>query len=346
MYNVSFPGLGIDLDISNTLTIGNFTVYWYGIIIATGLILAVIYGCANSKRLGIVADSLLNCVIVGVITGIIGARAYYVIFNWDYYGSHLDKIIAINEGGLAIYGGIIGALIGGLIVAKICKMNIPALLDVAAIGFLIGQGIGRWGNFFNQEAYGTATNLPWGMVSEGTNNIAVHPCFLYESIWCLLGVLLLHIFSYSKMRKYHGQIAILYLVWYGAERAVVEGLRTDSLMIPGTELRVSQILSVLMVITGIILLAVFKYRGVNNLSKTTVVNKDNTIDNQVPKPVASTLGLDDVDDVTKETASATAVTEETDISASKSFQELQSSEKSQEEKDIDDILNDVRKYTE
>lgn len=265
MYHVSFPGLGISVEINNQIQIFGLSIYWYGIIIATGLILAVIYGCVNSKRLGISADNLLNCVIVGVITGIIGARLYYVIFNWGYYSEHPDKIFAINEGGLAIYGGIIGALIGGLIVAKISKMNIPALLDVAAIGFLIGQGIGRWGNFFNQEAYGAPTDLPWGMISEGTNNIAVHPCFLYESIWCLLGVLLLHLFSKSKLRKYYGQIALLYLVWYGAERALVEGLRTDSLYIPNTGIRISQLLSIIMVVAGVALLVYFYIKKLNNL---------------------------------------------------------------------------------
>ena len=334
MYNVSFPGLGIDLDISNSLSIGNFTIYWYGIIIAVGLILAVIYGCANSKRFGIDADSLLNCVMVGVITGILGARAYYVIFNWDYYGSHLDKILAINEGGLAIYGGIIGALLGGLIVGKICKMNLPALLDVAAIGFLIGQGIGRWGNFFNQEAYGIATDLPWGMVSEGTNNIAVHPCFLYESIWCLLGVLLLHLFSHSKMRKYNGQIAILYLVWYGLERAIVETLRTDSLMIPGTDnVRVSMVLSLIMVVAGIFMLIFFRLKGLNNLSLATAVNDNNDNETATPQSVASTLGLDDVAENTND-----------EVTNEKS--QINESEKTEEEIDIDSILNDVKKYTE
>ena len=254
MYHVSFPGFGIDVDIVKQFDVFGIPIYWYGIIIATGLMLAVIYGSLNAKRLGISADKLLNCVIVGVITGIIGARLYFVLFQWDYYSVHPDKILAINEGGLAIYGGIIGALAGGLIVGRKEKMNIPALLDVAAVGFLIGQGIGRWGNFFNQEAYGVATDLPWRMVSEGTNGIAVHPCFLYESVWCLLGALLLHIFSYTKMRKYHGQMALIYMVWYGLERTFVEGLRTDSLYIPNTDFRVSQLLSAVIAITGLVML--------------------------------------------------------------------------------------------
>ncbi len=258
--NVSFPGLGINLEIERQFEIFGLSIYWYGVLIALGLVLAVIYGSYNSKRLGINPDKLLNCVIVGVITGILGARSYYVLFNLDYYASHPSKILAINEGGLAIYGGIIGALIGGLIVAKISKMNIPALLDVVSVGFLIGQGIGRWGNFFNQEAYGCATTLPWGMVSEATNNVIVHPCFLYESLWCLLGALLLHLFSHSKFRKYNGQMGLLYLVWYGTERAIVEGLRTDSLLIPNTNLRVSQLLSVLIAVIGLTLLIILYIR--------------------------------------------------------------------------------------
>lgn len=295
MYHVSFPGLGLNFDINNTIQIFGLQIYWYGIIIATGLILAVIYGSLNSKRLGISADELLNCVIVGVITGILGARLYYVIFNWDYYGANPIKILAINEGGLAIYGGIIGALIGGLIVAKISKMNIPALLDVAAIGFLIGQGIGRWGNFFNQEAYGTATNLPWGMVSEGTNNIAVHPCFLYESLWCLLGVLILHLFSHSKLRKYHGQMALIYLVWYGTERAVVEALRTDSLYIPNTKIRVSQVLSILIAIIGLISLIVLYIKKYKNLKpyieSVKTADQKNTISSPTIEVSETTKGI-------------------------------------------------------
>lgn len=273
--NVSFPGLGINLEISRQFELFGLSIYWYGIIIALGLVLAIVYASFNSKRLGVDPDKLLNCVIVGIITGILGARAYYVLFNWDYYGNNLDKILAINEGGLAIYGGIIGAVAGGLVVAKIQKMNIPAVLDIASIGFLIGQGIGRWGNFFNQEAYGTATSLPWGMVSEGTNNVIVHPCFLYESIWCLLGVLVLHIFSRSKYRKYSGQLGLLYLVWYGAERAIVEGLRTDSLLIPNTSLRVSQLLSILICAMGITLLVVFYKKKYNEIAVFTVPTPKN-----------------------------------------------------------------------
>ena len=265
MYHVHFPGLGIDVDIVKQFDVFGIQIYWYGIIIATGLILGLLYGSLNAKRLGISADKFLNCVIVGVITGIVGARLYFVLFQWDYYASHPHKILSINEGGLAIYGGIIGALAGGLIVGKKEKMNIPALLDVTAVGFFIGQGLGRWGNFFNQEAYGVATDLPWRMVSEGTNGIEVHPCFLYESLWCLLGALLLHIFSHTKMRKYHGQMALIYMVWYGLERTFVEGLRTDSLYIPNTDFRVSQILSAVIAVTGLAVLIVLHKKNYQKL---------------------------------------------------------------------------------
>lgn len=274
MFNVSFPGFGWEFTVSPfAFSIGGLTVRWYGLIIAIGLCLAVAYGCKVAKRFDITADKLLNCVIVGTITGIIGARLYYVLFSWDMYKDDLMGIFRINEGGLAIYGGIIGALIGGLIVAKITKMNIAGLLDVAALGFLIGQGIGRWGNFFNQEAYGTATDLPWRMVSEGTNMVGVHPCFLYESIWCLLGFVLLHFFSKSKFRKYYGQVGLIYLVWYGFERMFVEGLRTDSLYTPILGLRVSQVLSFVLFGAGIIALIILAYKKKSNIKAIAEENK-------------------------------------------------------------------------
>ena len=380
--NVSFPGLGIDLEIQRSFEVFGFTIYWYGVIIALGLILAIIYASYNSKRLGVNPDKLLNCVIVGVITGIIGARAYYVLFNLDYYASYPNKILAINEGGLAIYGGIIGALIGGLIVAKICKMNIPAVLDVASVGFLIGQGIGRWGNFFNQEAFGTATTLPWGMVSEGTNNVIVHPCFLYESIWCLLGVLLLHLFSRSKFRKYSGQMALLYLVWYGAERAIVEGLRTDSLLIPNTSLRVSQLVSVLICVIGITLLIILHVRKYENIvlytepvseTKSESISEvqteieeitssidsskqesENNNDKKEKKKFVVNVNPENLDlseeEKNSDNKEDTSKNTEAEQESSEEFfdiNDLADSEKTNKtDKEIDNILNDIRKRTE
>ena len=271
MYHVSFPGLGIELTIDPVaFSIGNFSIYWYGIIIAVGFTLAFCYVMINSKRFEINSDKLIDTIIVGLITGIIGARLYYVIFYpGDTYINDPLSILQIHEGGLAIYGGIIGGLAGGLTVAKIKKINIPSSLDLAALGFLIGQCIGRWGNFMNQEAFGTETSLPWGMVSENTlleTNNPVHPCFLYESLWCLLGFILLDIFS-RKFRKYNGQIFLLYIVWYGTERFLVEGLRTDSLMIPYIDLRVSQVLAVVSVIISIVFLVIFKNKNFHTTKK-------------------------------------------------------------------------------
>lgn len=276
MFNVSFPGLGLDFTINRVaFSIGSFEIYWYAICIASGVILALLYANFNAKRFSVDVDKLLNCFIVGVISAILGARIYYVAFKWDYFSQHLDQIFNIRDGGIAIYGAIIGALLGGLTVAKIQKMKLLPVLDLTMICFLIGQAVGRWGNFMNQEAFGTPTDSLFRMVSEGTGGVAVHPCFLYESFWCALGVLVLHIFS-KKWQKYYGQIAFLYMVWYGVERFFVEGLRTDSLYLPfkigSYEPRVSQLLSLCLVVAGIVLLIVF--RNKNDINKNVVDKKE------------------------------------------------------------------------
>lgn len=261
-YNVQFPSIGLSFDINPVaFSVNGFNVYWYGIIIGCGFILALIYALSRLKHFGIDRDGFFDCVLLGLLCGIAGARLYYVLFKLDYYIQNPAEILAIHNGGLAIYGGVIGGLLGGCIVAKRKKISIPAILDVAVLGFLIGQGIGRWGNFINQEAFGTPTDLPWGMMNENTGGITVHPCFLYESLWCLLGFVLLHFFS-KKFRKYDGQIFLIYLVWYGFERMIVEGLRTDSLYIPFVNLRVSQILAALTMIAGIVMLIIFRKRTV------------------------------------------------------------------------------------
>lgn len=264
MYNVSFLGLGLEFPISPiAFSIGTFKIHWYGIIIACGLLLAMVYAYFSAERFNVDRNKLFDCVLVGIITGVIGARAYYVLFKLDYYLANPGEIFMISNGGLAIYGGIIGAFLGGCITAKVLKIKIMPILDISVLGFLIGQGIGRWGNFFNQEAFGTPTDLPWGMLSENTDMKAVHPCFLYESLWCLLGFVLLHFLS-KRFQQYAGQVFYAYLVWYGFERMIVEGLRTDSLYLPfqlfGLDLRVSQILSAVIFIAGIILLIVNRKR--------------------------------------------------------------------------------------
>ena len=261
MFHVSFPGLGInDLPVNRVaFSIGSFNVYWYGILIAIGLLLAVLYAYFNAHHYDVDRNKLIDCVIVGIVTSIIGARAYSVLFKWDFFSAHPGEIIDIRDGGIAIYGAIIGALVGGLIMAKIRHLKFLPVLDITMTSFLIGQAIGRWGNFFNQEAFGTPTDNVFRMVSENTGGVGVHPCFLYESVWCALGFLFLFIFN-RKFQKYHGQVFYLYLVWYGLERTIVEGLRTDSLYLPfqvfGYDIRVSQVLSAVLVIVGVILLIV------------------------------------------------------------------------------------------
>lgn len=257
---VAFPYLGIEFTVNPiAFTIGDLKIYWYGIIIGVGMLLAILYAFKSAPRYKVDFSKLFNCIFVGIICGIIGARLYFCLFKWDYYGANPIEILYIHNGGLAIYGGIIGALAGGLIVAKIQKMQLMSVLDITMVGFLLGQGIGRWGNFVNQEAFGTPTDLPWAMMSANTDNIPVHPCFLYESLWCLLGFVLLHFYGKYRQR-YSGQIFFSYLVWYGFERTLVEGLRTDSLYLPfqifGADIRVSQLLSAAICITGIVFIII------------------------------------------------------------------------------------------
>lgn len=260
---------GIDIDrVLFTVPGTNFKIYWYGFLITIGILLAMIYGFRRMKTVGIDPDRATDAVIGGLIGAIFGARFYYIIFNTE--GMKFSEFFDIRDGGLAIYGGIIGAILVGGIIAKIRKLKLTALLDVVAPCFLIGQCIGRWGNFINVEAFGGNTGLPWGMSSPtivsyltqheaeleaiGMNidpNMPVHPTFLYESLWCLLGFVL--IAWYTKRRRFDGELTLLYTAWYGAGRAVIEGLRTDSLMIPGTSLRASQVLAFVLVVAAVIL---------------------------------------------------------------------------------------------
>ena len=274
--SVSFPKLGLEFDFNPiAFSIGDIHVAWYGILIAVGILLAMAFAMTQCKKFGIIGDKLMNAGLGGVIGGIIGARLYFVIFSWDQYKDDLSSIFKTWEGGMAIYGGLIGGLLVGLLVAKLSKIRIRPALDIASMGFLIGQAIGRWGNFVNVEAFGGNTDLPWGMTSSSiksylqehlteltalgmdiTPSDPVHPCFLYESLWCALGFVLLCL--YMKHRKFDGEIFLLYSIWYGAGRFVIEGLRTDSLLI-GT-IRVSQLLAGLVVVAGIILWLVITSR--------------------------------------------------------------------------------------
>ena len=256
---ISFPALGIALDPPKYLEIGPLTIYYYGVIIAFGLILAVLYGCRRSREFGIKEDDLVDGVLWVTPFAILCARLYYCIFSWDYYAQNPIEILYIWEGGLAIYGGVLGALMGVLVFCKIKKIKVAALLDIVLLGFLIGQSIGRWGNFMNREAFGAETEffLRMGLLNSRTGTVMyVHPTFLYESLWNATGFLLLHFLS--KRRRYDGQIALSYAAWYGLGRAFIEGLRTDSLW--WGPFRVSQLLAAVSCFGALIALLVLSFR--------------------------------------------------------------------------------------
>lgn len=249
-HTIGFPNLGLEFTLSRVAcTVLGKDIYWYGIIICAGFILAALYVNSRTKDFGITSDNLTDCLIICVPLGIICARIYYVVFEWGYYAQHPGEIIAIWKGGIAIYGGIIGTLIGLFVYSRVKKFSLASLCDLAAFGLLIGQCIGRWGNFVNGEAHGGPTTLPWGMTIDGQS--MVHPTFLYESLWNLAGFVLLHF--YSKKRRFKGEIALLYAAWYGAGRAWIEGLRTDSLYIGSV--RVSQLLAIISCIAAVAVLA-------------------------------------------------------------------------------------------
>ena len=299
---VTIFGLKLTLNpVAFTIPLGSrhWDVYWYGIIIALGFLLALIYGYKNAKRFNINTDRMLDVILVTVPVAILSARTYYIIFDGEKLNSIGDFFGFSSSGfsGLAIYGGVIGAFVTGGIMCKLRKIHILDMFDLAAIGFLIGQGIGRWGNFVNQEAFGTFTGSSWwGM--ESANTIShmggeglVHPCFLYESVWCILGVFVLHYFS--KKRKFSGQIVLMYCIWYGFERGFLELIRTDSLM--WGFIRVSSLLSFTLCISATILLIILlkkKHKLTNEgeystlfndpeFDKTENIDNDNTNENNI-----------------------------------------------------------------
>ncbi len=255
---------GIKLNINPiafTIPFGDrhWDVYWYGIIIALGFSLALVCCYFNSKRFGISNDRMLDVVIFTVPVAILSARSYYIIFDGEPISS-VKEFFGFNSSGfsgLAIYGGVIGAALMGALMCYLRKIKISDMFDLASIGFLIGQGIGRWGNFVNQEAFGTFTDSSWwGMESSRTiqymgDSGLVHPCFLYESVWCLLGAFVLH--KISKSRRFSGEIALCYCIWYGLERGFLELIRTDSLM--WGNIRISSLLSFTICIAASIILA-------------------------------------------------------------------------------------------
>ena len=241
---ISFPGLGLSFNPSRVaFSIGSKPIYWYGIIIAAGFLLAVYYAMRRADQFGLTQDNIIDMLICAVPLAIIGARAYYCLFSWNLYKDDPIRVLYIWEGGLAIYGGVIGAVIGLFLYTKVKKVKTSAMLDIGGLGLLIGQSIGRWGNFMNREAFGAQTDsfLRMGLTDASGATIYVHPTFLYESVWNAIGLLILHF--YSKRRKFDGQIFLMYLGWYGLGRMFIEGLRTDSLYVGSSNLRVSQLLA-------------------------------------------------------------------------------------------------------
>ncbi|MDR1466997.1 MAG: prolipoprotein diacylglyceryl transferase [Oscillospiraceae bacterium] len=263
VFNVEFEKLGLSFALNSVaFHIGNTPIKFYGIIFSLSCLLGTIYVISRANTFNINKGNLLDTIIVSLCFGMIGARVYYVIFYpGDKFLKNPLSILYVNEGGLAVYGGIITAILMGTIVCRIKQIDILSALDLASLGLLIGQAIGRWGNFFNQEAFGTPTDLPWAMKSEATRGVGVHPCFFYESLWCFVGFIFLHLLS-LRFRKYFGRIFFFYLIWYGFGRLCIESLRTDSLVVPGLEwLRVSQLVSVFCIFYGIISILIFKKRA-------------------------------------------------------------------------------------
>lgn len=270
---ISFPGLFGDWEFNPSpiaINIGN-GIYWYGILICLGLLLAVVFCSKQAKRYGLTEDNVYDLLIWEIPLCVIGARLYYIVFYLDLYrnidGSlNFSRMIAIWDGGLAIYGAIIVAFLVLLLFCKRKKLSFGAFADLGVMGLMIGQAVGRWGNFMNREAFGGETTLPWRMRlwTSASEYIEVHPTFLYESLWNLVGLLLI-VFIISKARTFDGENACFYFIWYGLGRTMIEGLRTDSLYLFdltlfGQPVRVSQALSMALVVAAFAILLVQKRR--------------------------------------------------------------------------------------
>lgn len=256
---ISFPMLGDwSIDPPYSFNLFGLEIYFYGVIIALGFILAALYCAKRAKEFGLSSDELYELVIWLIPTCIIGARLYYVLFKLDYFIANPDKIFALRDGGLAIYGGIIAGIIVGIIWCRAKKIRVFAVADLTAFGLLIGQSVGRWGNFINREAFGAQTEIfcRMGLTVPGFETLYVHPTFLYESLWNFFGLIVLHIWSKKGKRKYDGQVFWLYILWYGLGRAWIEGLRSDSLYIGSTDIRVSQLLAIVSAVVSLVILII------------------------------------------------------------------------------------------
>ncbi|MCB6415466.1 prolipoprotein diacylglyceryl transferase [Faecalimonas umbilicata] len=287
--SIEFPNLGIHLEnVGKTLTIFQFDIAYYGIVIGLGIVAGLLVAMYVAKRTKQEPENYIDLAMFAVVFGIIGARIYYVVFSWDMYKDHILSIFNIREGGLAIYGGVIAAVITVFVFARVKKLSAPLLLDTAVFGLVTGQMIGRWGNFFNREAFGEYTDnlfamrLPldavrstsdvtekmWAHLEtiDGVDYIQVHPTYLYESIWCLLVLVLL--FIYLRHKVFDGEVFLVYLAGYGIGRFWIEGLRTDQLLLPGIGLPVSQVLAGVLVIVSVILIIVFRRKSGRRQNRT------------------------------------------------------------------------------
>ena len=257
---ISFPGLFGDwsIDPPASFTIFGRSIYFYGVIIAIGFVLGITYCTKNAKRFGIREDDVYDVMLWLIPLSIVGARLYFVAFKLDYYLAHPGEIVEIWNGGLAIYGGVIAGVIVMLLVCRRKKIPWQAMIDLLVFGLLIGQILGRWGNFMNREAFGAETDVFCRMqlTAPDGSSICVHPTFLYESLWNLIGFVCLVVWERRGGRRYDGQAALGYFFWYGVGRSWIEGLRTDSLYIGNSALRVSQLLSIVLALAALVLLVV------------------------------------------------------------------------------------------
>ncbi|MCL2628268.1 MAG: prolipoprotein diacylglyceryl transferase [Oscillospiraceae bacterium] len=276
---ITFPLFGdwLAINIPRYFTVFGFNIYYYGILVTLGFAMATLYLVKRSELFGLTTDNILDILLISVPCGLIGARIYFMLFNFsDFFGAgKWENILAFRDGGLAVYGGIIASGLVFIIYSRVKKIPLGSLLDAAGFGLFIGQAIGRWGNFINREAFGVETELPWkmGLTSWGVTKY-YHPAFLYESLWNVAGLLIMHIFSKKSKTKYPGQYFLFYVAWYGLGRFMIEGLRVDSLFIPGTDFRVSQWLAAASFLAAVGLLLFNQFR-----TKTKLEENQEEIDN-------------------------------------------------------------------
>lgn len=273
---ITFPLLEdwATFNFSRFFTVFGFKIYWYGVIITVGVLLGVVYIIKRCDQFGLKEDNIIDALICGVPTGIVFARLFYVVFSTDSNGvnryfQNPIEILFTRDGGLAIYGGVIGAVLAIFIYSKIKKVSFGSLADVLGLGLLIGQAVGRWANFTNRECYGFDTTVPWkmGLTLDGVTTY-VHPTFLYESIWNVIGLIILHIYSKRSRHRFKGQIFLLYLGGYGIGRFFIEGMRTDSLYFFGTGIRTSQLIALLCIaISGVIQIVIVKRNRTSEAKK-------------------------------------------------------------------------------